>query len=130
HTADKLAPRGQRPELERNAVYRDWLAARLGATARLVPGSFKIESMRRSMLLRRGRPRGASDGRDLMGVGSMKKEVAGQQGGSPDAIVSGTFVVESPLEFTRLLARGVGRHRAFGFGMLLLRPPPRALARC
>jgi CRISPR system Cascade subunit CasE len=25
--------------------------------------------------------------------------------------------------FRALLARGVGRHRAFGFGMLLLRPP-------
>jgi CRISPR system Cascade subunit CasE len=123
--ADKLAPRGQRPELVRNAVYRDWLAARFGAAARLVPGSFKIESMRRAMLLRRGRPRAPSDRRELVAVGSLKKEVAGQQGGSPDAVVSGTLVVESPAELARLLARGIGRHRAFGFGMLLLRPPAR-----
>ena len=125
HAADKLAPRGQRPELERNGVYRDWLTARLGVAARLVPESFKIESIRRSMPLRRSRPRVASDRRDLVAVGSLKKEVAGQQGGSPDVVVSGTLVVESPLEFARLLARGIGRHRAFGFGMLLLRPPPR-----
>ena len=125
HAADKLAPRGQRPELERNAVYQDWLAARLDAAARLVPGSFKIERMRRSMLLRRGQPRVASGPRELVPVGSLKKEVAGQQGGSPDAVVSGTLVVESPSEFVRLLARGIGRHRAFGFGMLLLRPPSR-----
>jgi CRISPR system Cascade subunit CasE len=124
-TADKLAPRGQRPELERNAVYRDWLAARLGAAAKLESESFKIESMRRSMLLRRGRPRDASEGRELVAVGLLKKEVAGQQGGSPDAVVSGILIVESPPEFARLLGRGVGRHRAFGFGMLLLRPPSR-----
>ncbi|WP_439373386.1 type I-E CRISPR-associated protein Cas6/Cse3/CasE [Bradyrhizobium sp. DASA03120] len=27
--------------------------------------------------------------------------------------------------FKALLARGVGRHRAFGYGMLLLKPLPR-----
>jgi CRISPR/Cas system endoribonuclease Cas6 (RAMP superfamily) len=27
--------------------------------------------------------------------------------------------------FLRLLAQGVGRHRAFGFGMILLQPPDR-----
>jgi len=31
--------------------------------------------------------------------------------------------VRDPTGFAALLARGVGRHRAFGFGMLLLRPP-------
>jgi CRISPR system Cascade subunit CasE len=123
--ADKLAPRGDRPELERSAVYRDWLAARFGKAAKLEPASFKIVNLRRAMLLRRGRRPGASDGRELMAVGSMKREVPCQQGGSPDAVVSGALVVESPADFAHLLARGVGRHRAFGFGMLLLRPPPR-----
>ena len=41
----------------------------------------------------------------------------------PDALFAGEMTVESPEAFARLLARGVGRHRAFGFGMLLLRPP-------
>jgi CRISPR system Cascade subunit CasE len=124
--ADKIAPRGQRPELDRSTVYRDWLVARLGAAAKLELGSFKIESIRRSTLLRRGRPRGtSSDRRELVAVGSFKGGVTGQQGGSPDAILSGTLEVQSPTEFTRLIARGIGRHCAFGFGMLLLRPPPR-----
>lgn len=123
--ADKLAPRGQRPELERHEVYRDWLAARLGEAARLVPGSFKIESIQRSMLLRRGRPHADSGRRDLEPVGSLKKLIAGQQGGSPDTVMSGILIVETPSEFSRLLARGIGRHRTFGFGMLLLRPPSR-----
>jgi CRISPR system Cascade subunit CasE len=30
--------------------------------------------------------------------------------------------VADPAAFAQLLARGVGRHRAFGLGMLLLRP--------
>ena len=128
--ADKVAPRGQRPELERNAVYRDWLAARLSAAASLVPGSFKIESLRRAMLVRRGQMQVTSDRRELVAVGSLKKEVAGQQGGSPDAVMRGTLVVESPSELIRLLARGIGRHRAFGFGMLLLRPPSPGVAPC
>jgi len=41
----------------------------------------------------------------------------------PDALFEGELTIENPDAFARLLARGVGRHRAFGFGMLLLRPP-------
>jgi len=40
----------------------------------------------------------------------------------PDLILSGRLRVTDPAAFTKLLARGVGRHRAFGLGMLLLRP--------
>jgi hypothetical protein len=40
----------------------------------------------------------------------------------PDAVFKGQLQVGDATAFNRLLARGVGRHRAFGFGMLLLRP--------
>ncbi len=40
----------------------------------------------------------------------------------PDARFTGTLEVTDPAAFTALLSRGVGRHRAFGFGMLLLKP--------
>ena len=40
----------------------------------------------------------------------------------PDVTFRGTLQVTDPDRFHALLARGVGRHRAFGFGMLLLRP--------
>lgn len=40
----------------------------------------------------------------------------------PDAVFKGQLQVGNPDAFARLLARGVGRHRAFGFGMLLLKP--------
>jgi CRISPR system Cascade subunit CasE len=37
-------------------------------------------------------------------------------------VFSGLLQVEDAAAFTALLARGIGRHRAFGFGMLLLKP--------
>lgn len=40
----------------------------------------------------------------------------------PDAVLSGHLRVTDPVAFAGLIARGVGRHRAFGFGLLLLRP--------
>lgn len=36
---------------------------------------------------------------------------------------TGTLVVENAEHFASALARGIGRHRAFGYGMLLLSPP-------
>ena len=42
--------------------------------------------------------------------------------GGPDAVLTGHLRVTNPAAFADLLARGVGRHRAFGFGLLLLRP--------
>ena len=39
----------------------------------------------------------------------------------PSAVMRGTVLVGDPSEFTDLLRRGVGRHRAYGYGMLLLR---------
>ena len=40
----------------------------------------------------------------------------------PDAVMRGILAVTDPGAFTTLLSRGVGRHRAYGYGMLLLRP--------
>lgn len=40
----------------------------------------------------------------------------------PDAVLVGQLRVTNSQAFAQLLASGVGRHRAFGFGLLLLRP--------
>lgn len=40
----------------------------------------------------------------------------------PDALFAGSLQVRSGAAFNALLRRGIGRHRSFGFGMLLLRP--------
>jgi CRISPR system Cascade subunit CasE len=87
---------------KREAVYLDWLADRLAAAAELERDTTRLASFRRSTVQRNGR------------------RIEG-----PDATVHGTLTVTNPDAFAELLARGVGRHRAYGYGMLLLRPPQR-----
>lgn len=41
----------------------------------------------------------------------------------PDLTVRGQLQIEDPQAFVALLARGLGRHRSFGYGCLLLAPP-------
>lgn len=40
----------------------------------------------------------------------------------PDTVLTGQLRVANSQAFAQLLANGLGRHRAFGFGLLLLRP--------
>ena len=39
----------------------------------------------------------------------------------PSATFKGVLEVTEPARFAGLMQRGIGRHRAFGFGMILLR---------
>jgi len=75
-----------------------------------LPGWISIVGFRRVKVFRRDRGKGHSNKRGIE---------------KPDVIFSGELVIRRPIEFGDLLKRGVGRHRAFGFGMLLLRPPGR-----
>ena len=86
----------------REEVYLDWLDERLGSAARLDCKASRLAHFRRVRVARQDHdPEG------------------------PDATIHGTLVVTHPASFALLLARGVGRHRAYGYGMLLLRPPQR-----
>ncbi|MGM0584276.1 MAG: type I-E CRISPR-associated protein Cas6/Cse3/CasE [Pseudomonadota bacterium] len=87
----------------REAVYRDWLAERLEPVAGLESEETRLHAFRRARVRRNGR---WLDG--------------------PDAILHGTLIIRDPQAFADLLAQGVGRHRAYGYGMLLLRPPQRS----
>lgn len=104
---------------ERARVYLDWLAARLGPAARIETA--RLAALRGVRLWRKGgpsRPRALSYGRAGF-------DRARGRGGILDrrsVTFAGVLTVEDSAAFTALLARGVGRHRAFGFGMLLLRP--------
>lgn len=86
----------------REATYLDWLAERLAPAATLDRAASRLASFQRSVIQR--------DGRRLEG---------------PEAVIHGTLTIDDPAGFADLLARGVGRHRAYGYGMLLLRPPQR-----
>ena len=88
----------------RQAVYLDWLAERLVPAALLDATASRLARFRRMRVVREGR---------------------GLEG--PDATIHGTLAVTDPAAFAALLARGIGRHRAYGYGMLLLRPQNRAV---
>jgi CRISPR system Cascade subunit CasE len=87
----------------RGDAYSAWLTTRLAAggakTHRLT-----MDQYRRSVVLRRNAAR-------------ILTPISG-----PDATFSGVLEVIDPAAFAALLAHGVGRHGAFGYGMLLLKP--------
>jgi CRISPR system Cascade subunit CasE len=102
-------------KLDRGLVYTEWLKQELAkGGASIEPRGVKLVSVRRARLLRRG----AADGE-----GHRPLRQTGKKGGGPDLVMAGELTVSDPLTFHDHLARGIGRHRAFGFGMLLLRPP-------
>lgn len=90
-------------EHNRESVYLDWLSERFGGAAKLDRDATR---MKRHQRTRVARGKGSAEG--------------------PDAVFHGTLCVQDPVSFRRLLAGGVGRHRAYGYGMLLLRPPAQA----
>ena len=106
--------------LQREAVYVQWLrehlAPREGATCEAWQGAVDLlddvhlAGFQRQQVVRRTQSAGgeARRGRVIDG---------------PDALLKGHLRVRDSAAFAQLLARGVGRHRAFGFGMLLLIRP-------
>lgn len=88
---------------KREDVYTDWLSDqfdRIGG-ASLDLGTARLVSFQRTRAVRK---------------------LDGPQSEGPDAIMRGNLTVTDADGFAALLARGVGRHRAYGYGMLLLRP--------
>jgi CRISPR system Cascade subunit CasE len=95
----RAAPQAPPPDqrLDRETVYRQWLQDRLGEAARLEQATL-VRCERRAAL--RG----------------------GQRRDGPDVVWHGELSVLDGEKFTERLASGVGRHAAYGYGMLLLRP--------
>ncbi|MXW14969.1 MAG: type I-E CRISPR-associated protein Cas6/Cse3/CasE [Rhodothermaceae bacterium] len=86
-------------EITRESVYHKWLSDRLGPVASLQACS--LHAFRRSKVIR--------------GQSSLSE--------GPDAILHGTLNILDVRRFQGLLENGIGRHRAYGYGMILLRPP-------
>jgi len=103
-------PKGGEPTANSRAtVYRDWFSERLDGAASIDTDTFNLKAFRLVSTWRQSRSPEA---------GSR----AGRRVVRPDALVSGQLIVRDPDAFRTLLHKGIGRHRAFGFGMLLLRP--------
>ena len=81
-------------------IYRDWLQERMRGA--------ELETFRLARLNHNG---GRRSGERLPD--------------GPDAVIHGTVKVTVPEAFANTIAHGVGRHKAFGYGMLLLRPADR-----
>lgn len=89
--------------ISRQSVYATWLAERLADAVDVDLESCRLVDFRRSRAWR-------GNGRSSEG---------------PDATLQGECVVRDPDAFSVRLRSGVGRHRAYGYGMLIPRPPGR-----
>ncbi|MCW8165009.1 type I-E CRISPR-associated protein Cas6/Cse3/CasE [Verminephrobacter aporrectodeae subsp. tuberculatae] len=104
--------------LNRQTVYVQWLrehlAPREGAAREPWQGAVELlddvhlAGYQRQKIVRRTQAMSAQAARH------------GHVSDGPDALLKGHLRVLDPAAFAQLLARGVARHRAFGFGMLLL----------
>ena len=97
-------PEGAMP-YSREQVYARWLSGRLDRSggANLDQTQTRMISFQRTRAVRRLRAR----------------HVEG-----PDAVMRGVLTITESAGFANLLAHGIGRHLAYGYGMLLLRPAP------
>lgn len=97
--------------VERMQVYADWLSEQFGRENSAEVLDVGMSGFRLLDVMRKTQKSGdAGDGtRTARAVGG------------PEAILTGQLRVGDTAGFAALLARGVGRHRAFGFGMLLLK---------
>jgi CRISPR system Cascade subunit CasE len=95
--------------VSRESVYREWLSGRLGdgtnTGARVE--EVRVAAMSRERLVRRTQG-------DVRSARRLERT---------DVRFEGSLVVADTDRFLECLARGVGRHRAFGFGALMLVPP-------
>lgn len=94
----------------RETIYREWLNARLiaGNACRVISATMNGFILRQVIR------------RPQKGIEDAQRRPKGVTG--PDVLFRGELVVDDPIAFSELISRGIGRHRAFGYGMLLLRP--------
>ena len=96
-------------ELDRSEVYVQWLRDLLARQGGAELADATVTRYQQLGVTRKSQKSSSDDARH-------SRLVSG-----PDAVLAGQLRVTDPQAFAQLLARGVGRHRAFGFGLLLLR---------
>ena len=96
-------------ELDRSGVYVQWLRELFARQRGAELLDAKVLRYQQLGVTRRTQKEATDDARHSRVVNG------------PDVVVTGQFRVTNSESFAELLAGGVGRHRAFGFGLLLLR---------
>lgn len=109
HAVDAIPAEEGNGIAQRAMIYGDWLAKQFAVDGAAQIIQAQMEEFRLTRVLRKA----------SAGENGKRKPFAVT---GPDAVFKGQLQVSNPVAFARLLARGVGRHRAFGFGMLLLKP--------
>lgn len=106
--AIEAEPAPEQP-VKRETIYLEWLRRHLAADAATEMLEAGMDAFRLSRVIRRARSDDADQrkARTILG---------------PDAGFKGQLRVTESDAFSRLVQRGIGRHRAFGYGMLLLKP--------
>jgi len=95
--------------LIRETVYAEWLRKQFAEQDAAQLLQVGMDAFRLSRVIRRAGPNETG-----------KRKTRTPSG--PDTVFKGQLRIGESNAFTRLLTRGIGRHRAFGFGMLLLKP--------
>lgn len=110
----KRAELNEVPVLDRSLVYIEWLKRQLeaGGACRLIHGemaAFKLKEVLR---------RESVDSSSKNGTRVRSKRSFSR----PEVLFQGELEVMNEDLFRQVIQRGIGRHRGFGYGMLLLRP--------
>jgi len=92
-------------DVDRVATYKTWLLAAMARASGMTVEEVHLTGFRAVAVLRRHHQ---DNGRRSVRL--------------PEIHATGVMRLTDPTAFGITLARGIGRHRAFGFGMLLLRP--------
>lgn len=100
---------GDEVDVEREGVYRRWLIERLSDVNKtgVTVERISVAGLARTRLIRRTQ-------------GELRKAKPIER---PDVRFEGDLRIEDGKAFRQLLARGIGRHRAFGFGALIVVAP-------
>ncbi|MGI8498963.1 MAG: type I-E CRISPR-associated protein Cas6/Cse3/CasE [Gemmatimonadaceae bacterium] len=100
---------GSTASLAREAIYREWFTSKLSdpASTGVLVERVRVAAIARTRLVRRTQ----GDAREARPLER------------PDVRVEGDLVIDDGNAFLRFLAHGIGRHRAFGFGALIVVPP-------
>lgn len=85
----------------REDVYKEWLERQLRNHGAALLEDARLRSFQRTRVIRK---------------------LHGPYSEGPDAVMQGVLTITDGDSFASLLARGVGRHRAYGYGMILPRP--------
>ena len=99
-----------RKGVSRETLYAYWVKERMEAAGAVEVEKMTMKGLQLSWNLRKRQPKG----------GSHRKAVWIRR---PEALMTGTLLIRDSDAFHKLLAKGIGRHRAFGFGMICLKPP-------